>query len=93
MDRFLILSLVVVFIFGILLGLFSSNLTVTGKATDRTNVSVECSYTKALCYESQCMDVLVKCSGGKAISVEPVSKAVEFEKNWTDLRNQTEGLC
>ena len=37
----------------------------------------EYSYTRAICSEGECIDVIVSCSGGKVVGIEPILYLVE----------------
>lgn len=93
MKKLLILGFAIVFVIGLLVGLAFMNGSLIGKVIGLDKTAGNYSYTKALCYEKQCMDVFIECYAGNVVSIKPVSEVVQFGENWTDLRNQTAVLC
>ncbi len=82
MSRKLILLIVFLIIIAFLLGLFFNKIILTGKVVENLN---KYSWTKAICNDDGCIDVLIECDSGKIVSMKPVSNFTNFE-NFSDTR-------
>jgi hypothetical protein len=84
-----------IFILGILIGVFFNNSPVTGGVVNaQSNKSNnDYTYTKAVCNSTKCIDVVVNCSNGNITEIRPISEVVEFEENWSDFRNDSRIDC
>jgi hypothetical protein len=86
MNKFVIIGvLVVVFLGGIFLGKNEfTAFTVKEDAESLDNYS----WTKAICNDNQCIDVLIECSDGKVVNLEPMSNPINISLNWSDPRGE-----
>ncbi len=98
--------LLAAFLFGMYVGIFVigdgiiinkgvTERTVTGQAVgeiDNEIISTSGNYTwtKAICNDNECIDVLIHCSDGKVESIEPASKLVE---NYGVNKTSNQELC
>ena len=75
----------VVFVFGVLIGLLISNFSITGDVVQKQE---NYSYTTAICSpEKKCIDVFVECSNGEVVSLMPASNLIQHEAVWNDFRD------
>ncbi|MEK6928368.1 MAG: hypothetical protein AABW65_00220 [Nanoarchaeota archaeon] len=90
MKWYYIALIVAVLAVAFFLGYFSNKIVLTGKAVEELeNISKNYSWTTAICNSNrECIDVHVKCEGGKVVSMEPVSKLIEFSESWIDQREE-----
>ena len=81
-----VLVLVLVFVVGLIGGIFIRGNFLTGEVVSGFE---EYSYTRAVCSDGGCIDVVVLCSDGDVVDIEPIFYLVEHEEGWVDPR---EGL-
>ncbi len=94
--RFKIVLYIFILILVFILGFLLSRLSITGRSVQQANeTGNEYTWTKAICNEkNECIDVLILCANGQAISIKPVSWLVQHPENWTDPRgNSSVELC
>ena len=88
MDLKYTLLTIFLIIVAFLLGLFFDKLVFTGNVVEENN-NGNYIWTKAICNEdNECIDVLVECSNGEVISIEPASELKDFNDNWKDPRGE-----
>lgn len=85
MKVWYVLVAVLLFVVGVAVGFFVREVSLTGEVV--RNVE-EYSYTRAICSEGECIDVVVSCDGGDVVEIEPISYFVEFEDEWEDPRGE-----
>ncbi len=73
---------------GFLLGLALDNFVFTGKVIEEIPKSY--TYTRAICDNNECIDILIECFNGEVKSLKPVSELVKFDKSWEDFRQEEE---
>ena len=78
-----VLVAILLFVIGLVIGFFVRGFSITGEVV----FSDEYSYTRALCSENECIDVVVFCDGGKVVEIEPIFYLVEHEDGWEDFRD------
>ena len=85
--------IIILLIFVFLAGFFLDRFVFTGRVVEVIDVNNKYTYTKAICKENKCVDVLITCEDGKVVGMEPVSDFVEHPEEWIDLRNLSESFC
>lgn len=93
MNRLVIASFTLIFILGILIGLFFDGSPVSGSdiSLDKNkSFGTDYVYTKAVCNSTGCVDVVVNCSSGNVSEIKSASNSKEFG---FDLRNSTNISC
>lgn len=88
MKKYLILVLVL--IFGILIGLSLNKFIFSGNVVKSTGFY---SWTKAICNDKECVDVLISCDNGRVVDMKPVSFKVNFSEDWNDSRDNIGEFC
>ena len=82
------------FLFGTYVGIFVIGDGITGRSVaeiDNDIISTgNYTWTKAICNDNECIDVLIHCNDGKVESIEPVSKLVE---NYGVNKTNNQELC
>jgi hypothetical protein len=86
--RLLIASFVLIFILGILIGIFFNSPSTAGLTVSAKNNAsgTEYSYTKTICNSTKCTDVVVNCSNGNISEINSTA-------NLGNLRNNTNASC
>lgn len=75
------------FFIGLAIGFAFDNFVLTGRVVDTDNESLNnYSYTKAICNNEGCIDIVIYCEDGEVKEIEPVSDFVELEENLANLR-------
>lgn len=79
-----ILSVLLIVLFGLIISTMSNALVLTGSVIANPYYS----YTTAICdRDNFCEDYLVECRGNEIISFRGTGYAVQFPKDWKDLRD------
>lgn len=87
MESKIIIICFILFILGIGLGYGISKMNLTGNVVS----GEEYSYTKAVCNENKCVDVLVDCKNGAVVSLKPMSELTDVGNG--SLRVNNSELC
>jgi hypothetical protein len=87
MERKEIVFVVVLMIIVFLAGFFVSKINFTGNVVS----GEEYGYTKAVCNENKCVDVLVDCKNGNVVSLKPMSEVIDVGNG--SLRVNNSELC
>ena len=91
MKTWHVLIVVLLFVLGVAIGFFVRDFSLTGDVVKNFD---DYTYTRAICSERECIDVIVSCSGGDVVGIEPVFYLVEFEEGWEDPRgDEVSGFC
>jgi hypothetical protein len=78
-------------VLGFFIGFFVKDFSLTGEVVRGFD---EYSYTRAICSNGECIDVVVSCAGGDVVGIEPVFYLVEQEDGWEDPRDENfSGFC
>lgn len=93
MDRKVIVLCIVLFVVGVVLGYGLSRIGVGGVTGNvvQNDEDNNYSWTKAICNDGKCIDVLIECSNGNVVSLKPMSNVVEMTDN-SIIGNSSE-LC
>ena len=79
-----LIILLIVSIFS--LGMFVDNLVLIGNVV--REIDSDYSWTSAICDENNnCLDVLIRCSGGKVVDLKPITGLVDHPEDWIDPRD------
>jgi len=98
MDNLFVVSLILIFALGILIGVFFNSSGfggLTGAAVSAGNktTSGDYSYTKAVCNATSCIDVVVNCSNGKITETKQIGNFSDFGSSWNDTRGNKNLSC
>jgi len=74
---------------GVGVGVFVRGGSLTGEVVKELG---EYSYTRAICSDGECMDVVISCSGGNVVEIVPVFYLIEHKEGWVDPRDG-ESFC
>ena len=89
MKAWYVLVVVLLFVVGVGIGFFIREVSFTGEVVRDLE---EYSYTRAICSDVECIDVVVFCEGGEVVKIEPIFYLVEHEEGWVDPREGL-GFC
>lgn len=67
----------------------TGNITMTGGAIQESESDY--SWTKAICNEGKCIDVLIECKNGNVVSLKPMSNLIEVGTSVSEINNSD--LC
>ena len=85
------LVLVLLFVVGVVVGFVVRGGSLTGEVVRDLE---EYSYTRAVCSEEECIDVVVFCEGERVVEIEPIFYLIEHEDGWGDPRGEdVSGFC
>lgn len=87
----LFLIAVIAFLLGLSIGVIIGRIDFSGSLTGDV-VLDEHTYTRAICNENKCIDVVITCFGGEVVSISPISELVNMGEDWEDIRNN-ESFC
>ena len=87
MNRKEIIFVVILMIVVFLAGFFMSKMGITGNVI----LEEEYSYTKAVCNEDRCVDVLINCKDGEVASLKHMSEVIDVGN--ASLRVNNSELC
>ena len=91
MKAWYVLVVVLLLVLSGAVGFFVRDVSLTGMVVEDFG---EYSYTRAVCLENECIDVVVWCSGGDVVDIEPIFYLVEFGDEWEDPRGEgVSGFC
>lgn len=91
MEKKVVLLIALVFVVGLVVGLLLDRFVFTGEVV---SVGRDYSYTTAICgADNECVDVLVDCSHGGVVGLEPVSDLIDFGEDWEDFRDSSAEFC
>jgi len=85
MRMLYVLAVIGLFVVGVIVGFFAGDVSLTGNVVDDLG---EYSYTRAICSDNECIDVVVHCEGGDVVDIEPLLYLVEHEEGWEDPRSE-----
>lgn len=87
MESKILVICFILFVLGIGVGFGISKINLTGNVVS----GEEYSYTKAVCNENKCVDVLVDCRDGEVLSLKPMSEVIDVGNG--SLRVNNSELC
>lgn len=74
-----------------MLGLFISRFNLTGNVV--SEIENDSAWTKAICNNNRCIDVLITCRGGNVAGIKPVSDMIYFDSEIILRGNSSDKLC
>lgn len=81
----------VLLVLAFLLGLFINKFNLTGNVV--SEVENDSAWTKAICNDNKCIDVLITCKDGNVEKINPVSDMIYFGNDTALRGNSSDKLC